>query len=334
MFNKGLIVFFLLVASAGITTSGFSQSDICTDYSPHTIRMLEVEPDVTLEVLDWGGDGEVIVFLSGLGDTGHVFDYFALHFTPYYRVLSITRRGIGNSSWPEENYDSDTRVNDIISVLDKLDIQSATFIGHSVAGDELSKLGAAFPERITKMIYLDAYNYEGGRALAKIINENPIPQSPSIAAESDSLSLLHLQASRVRQGTVRLAFSEICQKSNFDDSGRYLGANTSPENAMSIRLGTHDAEFEKIAVPVLGIFNIDIIDPTTLVSDYTDRSKEVRDQVDRTLNAELAWRNDQIDQFRNAIPSSRVIELTNSNHYVFISDERRVVNEIKSFLKE
>jgi pimeloyl-ACP methyl ester carboxylesterase len=38
--------------------------------------MIQVEPDVKLEVLDWGGTGRPLVLLSGLGDTAHVFDKF------------------------------------------------------------------------------------------------------------------------------------------------------------------------------------------------------------------------------------------------------------------
>lgn len=74
--------------------------------------MVEVEPGVTLEVLDWGGPGEPMVLLTGLGDNAHVFDNFAYQFTDRYRVLGITRRGFGRSSQPESGYDVATRAAD------------------------------------------------------------------------------------------------------------------------------------------------------------------------------------------------------------------------------
>ena len=56
-----------------------------------------VEPGVSLEVLDWGGTGRPLVFLSGLGDTAHVYDEFATKLTNQFHVYGITRRGIGAS---------------------------------------------------------------------------------------------------------------------------------------------------------------------------------------------------------------------------------------------
>lgn len=37
-------------------------------------QFVEVQPDVKLEVLDWGGTGRNLVLFAGLGNTAHVFD--------------------------------------------------------------------------------------------------------------------------------------------------------------------------------------------------------------------------------------------------------------------
>src|SRR5579863_6885846 len=70
------------------------------DPSPHSARFVNVEKDVKLEVLDWGGTGRPIVLVPGLGNTAHIFDQFALKLTPQYHVYGITRRGFGASSTP------------------------------------------------------------------------------------------------------------------------------------------------------------------------------------------------------------------------------------------
>jgi hypothetical protein len=115
------------------------------DNAPHQVRMVEVEPGVTLEVLDWGGSGEAMVMLTGLGNNAHVFDQFADQFTERFRVIAITRRGFGASSKPEAGYDLATRALDDIKVLDALSLDQAIFVGHSIAGDELSRLGVGVP---------------------------------------------------------------------------------------------------------------------------------------------------------------------------------------------
>jgi hypothetical protein len=44
----------------------------CFDTSPHKTILVTVAPDVQLEVLDWGGAGDTMVLLTGLGDNAHV----------------------------------------------------------------------------------------------------------------------------------------------------------------------------------------------------------------------------------------------------------------------
>ena len=79
----------------------------CIDTPPYDTtpykaeRFVRVAPGVKLEVLDWGGSGEVMVLLTGSGDNAHVFDYFAFQFTNYFHVIGITRRGWLPSSQPK-----------------------------------------------------------------------------------------------------------------------------------------------------------------------------------------------------------------------------------------
>jgi pimeloyl-ACP methyl ester carboxylesterase len=132
------------------------------DPSGHRVSFVTVEPGVHLEVLDWGGTGEILVLLAGLGDNAHVFDQFAYQFNDRFHVIGITRRGFGLSSQPAHGYDLATRARDDIAVLDKLKIREAVFVGHSIAGTELSELGAAYPDRVKKLVYLDGLDIGSG----------------------------------------------------------------------------------------------------------------------------------------------------------------------------
>src|SRR5580692_5424641 len=107
--------------------------------------MITVDQGVRLEVLDWGGTGRPLVFLSGLGSTAHTFDKFAARFTGQYHVYAITRRGFGASSRPattSPNYSGDRLGDDVVAVMDALKIKRPVLVGHSIAGAELSSVGA------------------------------------------------------------------------------------------------------------------------------------------------------------------------------------------------
>ena len=126
------------------------------DTSPHRVQFVTVAPDVNVEVLDWGGSGAPVVFLSGLGDVAHVFDDFAPALTDRFHVYGITRRGFGASSQPPTGYDIATRGEDLRRALDALHLDRVSLVGHSIAGDELTWFAGAYPARVERLVYLDA----------------------------------------------------------------------------------------------------------------------------------------------------------------------------------
>ena len=63
---------------------------------------------IRIHYLDWGGNGPVLLFLTGLGLSAHIYDKFAPRFVDKFHVIALTRRGHGDSDYPETGYDVDT----------------------------------------------------------------------------------------------------------------------------------------------------------------------------------------------------------------------------------
>src|SRR4051794_9979842 len=124
--------------------------------SPPTVRMTQIAAHVSIEVLDWGGHGVPLVFLAGLGNTAHVFDDFAPQFTDSFHVVGITRRGFGASAGSPPPSDLDTLVADITNVLDTLGLDRVVLVGHSIAGEEMTRFAEIHPSRCRGLVYLDA----------------------------------------------------------------------------------------------------------------------------------------------------------------------------------
>jgi hypothetical protein len=81
---------------------------------------------VRIQYLDFGGKGEPLVLLTGLGSSAHIFDDFAPRFTDRFRVVAITRRGHAQSDHPPSGYALDQLVDDLKAVLDTLGLDRVT----------------------------------------------------------------------------------------------------------------------------------------------------------------------------------------------------------------
>src|SRR5207244_1287395 len=125
-----------------------------------------------------------VVFLAGLGNTGHEFDAYAPDLTRNFRVICITRRAAGASTTPASGYDLATLSHDILVVLDTLHLTQENFIGHSFAGGEPTNgryAHAPSPDSLLDRIKAGAGipNYRG--VLAPALAIYAVPTTPASA---------------------------------------------------------------------------------------------------------------------------------------------------------
>jgi pimeloyl-ACP methyl ester carboxylesterase len=146
-----------LLWSMSIDAQDATANSGAADPSPHKSGFVTVN-GIKLHYLDWGGNSDALVLLTGGGDDAHVFDGFAEKFTDRYRVIALTRRGYGESDAPYTGYDTATRVEDIHQFLDALKIKIANIAGHSMGGSEMTVFASLYPKRVKKLVYLDGAN--------------------------------------------------------------------------------------------------------------------------------------------------------------------------------
>jgi pimeloyl-ACP methyl ester carboxylesterase len=131
---------------------------------------------IRLQYVDWGGKGDVLLFLPGLGASVHMFDSFAPKFSTSFHVLGLTRRGQGLSDKPPSRYDTVTLAEDIKGFLDVMHIQRASLIAHSIGGIEMTRFASVYPTRVDKLVYLDAA--EDSAQMLQLMADAGIPYPP------------------------------------------------------------------------------------------------------------------------------------------------------------
>jgi non-heme chloroperoxidase len=337
------------------------------DPSPHRSEIIPVAEGIQLEVLDWGGTGRPLIFLSGLGNTAHIWDNFAPKFTDRYHVYAITRRGFGKSTHATTGYSPERLADDILAVMDQLKIEKPVLIGHSIAGEELSSIGTRHPERVAALIYLDAAytyafydavgDYESSLAdLRQKIDALTVKPEDTTLMEQVKAALPNFEENLTRK--VNSAENPLpaphappstADKASFAAMTKKMSVavgGVPPEGELheSFLPGPDGSIGDLNASPEAGSavfkgyqhFTTPIPLPILAIMGYPQyKGPDFRADTPKNIAAAAASDANQarqVDAFERGQPTAHVVRIANANHYIFISNEPQVLSEMNKFL--
>jgi pimeloyl-ACP methyl ester carboxylesterase len=292
-----------------------------------------VSDGVQLQVLDWGGADkpDTMVLLTGFGDNAHVYDGFAYQFTDYFHVIGITRRGFLPSSQPQQGYSVATRAQDDIEVLKHFGISKAVFVGHSLAGSELSAVGLNYKSYVEKLVYLDAYD------LSKRFELPAIPPVPYKEGRDDR-SVQLLQAAQTRLENTLEPLPALCPGVLFDAKGAIKDSSTPDWVGPQIFAGIAEKEnpevnWANMDAPRLGIFAQPSIEGR--LAYYWYLSPAEKKTFDANWPGIVDWYARTTERFAQANagkPTPVVYFLRDAPHYFYLSNQAFVVRQMREFL--
>lgn len=321
------------------------------DPSQHRVQFVTVDDEVRLEVLDWGGSGRPLVLLAGSGNTAHVFDDFAPKLSAFCHVYGITRRGYGASSHPESGYTEQRLAQDVLRVLDSLKIDAPVLVGHSMSGEELTRLGDEHSDRLAGLVYLDAAGDPTDWPASSPEYMELAKKLPPGRKEDppDRHSFQAYREWQMRTGRPPLPESELrnMYETNPDGSvGKYKAST--PAIHKAIGEGAQKRDYSRIRVPVLALFTwscskrlygkyICVKHPHHHAQMQAKPANKHRNAQERAAmaafdDATLAYINRWNKNLLSAPGGVRLVDLPGADHYLFISNEEDVLSELRSFL--
>jgi non-heme chloroperoxidase len=106
---------------------------------------------------DWG-KGPVVLFSHGWPLSANAWDPQMLFLTERgYRVIAHDRRGHGRSDQPWQGNNMDTYADDLAELIEALDLQDVTMVGHSTGGGEVARyIGRHGTGRVAKVVLVGA----------------------------------------------------------------------------------------------------------------------------------------------------------------------------------
>jgi pimeloyl-ACP methyl ester carboxylesterase len=288
---------------------------------------------IRLHYLDWGGKGQPLIFLTGMGCSAYIYNKFAPHFTDKFRVLALTRRGHGDSDIPETGYDADTLTEDIRQFMDRLHVEKAILAGHSLAGVELTHFAATYPTRVEKLIYLDALDDRRGETV--IIEQSPL-RNIKIKREESAPHSLEEYIADMKRGFPRFAEiwselwdEEIAHEVKVNEAGVFVDRMPESVEQMMVEnlIKGYAPKRVEAKIPTLSIYAQKI---PRLSNAYTAEQKAAFDQFNR--NVEKLFFRSLISEFQNRFPHAKTVVIPDGHHYCFIAQEELVHDEMRRFL--
>ncbi len=278
-----------------------------------------------LHYLDFGGTGSPVVLLAGLGNTAHAFDDFAPRLTERHHVIAITRRGFGESSHPAAGYDTPRLVEDIRVALDSLHLRRVSFIGHSISGEEMTRFAATYPERVDKLVYLDAA-YD--RVAADSMLRDAIPGTPDLPVAPlptarDTATPEAYVAFVHRTRGVNIPESDIRERYRYD------GWNEEVTPAY-VAITPEHPDYRAVRAPALAIYAV--TDRVSQTEPWQRADTARAAALQSVLDASGRVMRDVRAQFRREVAGAQVIEIHGAHHWIFVSNRDQVLAGVRHFL--
>jgi non-heme chloroperoxidase len=323
------VIFVILVPLVGAC---LWQPKADREASPYSVHFVTVEKDVKLEVIDWGGSGKSLVLLAGGGNTAHIFDHFAPKLANEFHVYGITRRGFGASQFASiEN--AGRLAEDIVTVLDSMAIAEPVLVAHSIGGAEMNLVTRISPGRVSALIYLEAgypyaFSHEKGPTMQDFFNlSGPQPPSPQ---ENDLANFETLQNWDAKTYGFRRPLSEFRQTWDSTAQGRPTQPRNFPGFMIFPTLLGNPGSNVVISLPSLVIFAVPHKREAWMTA---SADSNIRNQAEVYFSKIDDLTKKQADVFEATVPSAQVIRMQGM-HYLFLSNETEVLNEIRRFLAD
>ena len=107
--------------------------------------------------------------LHGYLDSWFSFSEVMKNMPPEYHVISLTQRGHGDSDKPEKGYLMTDFSEDVVAFMDRLQIDKASIVGHSMGTVIAQQVAIDYPERVYKLILIGAAATGVGNEILQLV---------------------------------------------------------------------------------------------------------------------------------------------------------------------
>jgi pimeloyl-ACP methyl ester carboxylesterase len=208
-----------------------------------------------------------------------------------------------------------------------LHLGKVILIGHSVAGEEISKFASSYPNRVEKIVYLDAAA-DRTNLMSLYANMPNIPNPTT----NDSASLSNFKNFVSRVYGVSFPDDELKNTRVFAKDGKYEKEVTPGFVQGLIIKGVQHPNYQGIECPALAIYAAPT-SVTQLFPFYETLDAENKKKADTAFASFIRFASEQEEKFKKEVKMQTVKEINGAHHHVYISNPAETEKLIRDFLK-
>jgi len=126
--------------------------NLATNYK---VKSATLSTGMQLQYAEQGdADGEPVIFLHGYTDSWYSFEKVLMHLPLSVHAYVLSQRGHGNSDKPEAGYAPPDFAADVVAFMEKLKIESAVIVGHSMGATIAQRFVLDYPERSKALVLI------------------------------------------------------------------------------------------------------------------------------------------------------------------------------------
>lgn len=227
--------------------------------STHDVRTVTIHGHA-LSFID-SGHGSAVLFIHGLLGSHRNWTHLVDRLDEDHRVIVPDLFGHGMSDKPRGDYSLGAHAATLRDLLDRLDVERVTLVGHSLGGGIAMQLCYLFPERVDRLALVASGGL--GRTVSPLLRSATLPgaewvlpvlASPLVRGGVDTVGRA-LSLTGWRAGAdARIAWESFASLSDAESRRAFLATTRAVIDTGGQSISAHDRLAEAIAVPTLVVW--------------------------------------------------------------------------------
>lgn len=209
------------------------------------------------------GSGPAVILLHGLGGDATNWAMTIPALSKQYHVYALDQIGFGQSAKPMIAYRVATLVDFLNGFYKQTGLTKATLVGNSLGGWTAAAFTIAYPDKVDKLVLVDAAGYSPERTGLKITRETLQALNPATLADlKRSLSLIFYNKALLTDAAVEQFFTQKLKRGDGYTIGQFLETVLAGQDYL-------DSKAKQIKAPTLLVWGRqDELTPLTLAEAF------------------------------------------------------------------